>query len=103
MFVHTIADNESTTYSKFTLMDNLEPKFQEYDYGCLGNLRQYNSMESPLYTLTTNFVETIVMYGANDYLVQPIYAQRVIRELGIVNLGFTKQVDDPEFSHMDFT
>lgn len=49
-----------------------EGRFQQYDYGIEGNLRQYGRDTPPPYDLTSIEVPIYLMYSENDFFASPI-------------------------------
>jgi len=76
-------------------------KFQKYDYGTAGNMQHYNQPTPPQYELS-NFptnLPTVLYWGGNDGLADPIDVQLLIQKLPKNNVKVFEQTD---FGHMDY-
>ncbi|XP_045505343.1 gastric triacylglycerol lipase-like [Colias croceus] len=76
-------------------------KFQKFDYGKAKNLKKYGCQEPPKYNLNSVTVPMVIMYGKNDYLVDPKDIKWLVDNLP--NVLQVKQVADPLWNHFDNT
>lgn len=49
----------------------IDPQFNKYDYGLIGNLKRYGKRKPPAYDLSKVTVPVYIFHGANDYLATP--------------------------------
>ena len=76
-------------------------RFQKYDYGLLRNLKIYNSLTPPKYSLQNiTYPNVHVIYGQNDWFVpiQPNGVELLKQELQGAKFY---QISDPKSNHMD--
>ncbi|CAG7785791.1 unnamed protein product [Allacma fusca] len=76
-------------------------RFQRFDYGQRLNVINYGTQQPPVYNLTNVNVPVMVLWGKNDRIVVSKDIHRTVSELG--NVVADVEVQDPLFSHYDFT
>lgn len=78
----------------------LSGKFRRYDYGYLGNLKNYGQQNPPDYDTQNIEANTYIYYGENDYLSDPEDVLRIANE--IQNLCLYHKVPSSKWNHMDY-
>ncbi|XP_017770503.1 PREDICTED: lysosomal acid lipase/cholesteryl ester hydrolase-like [Nicrophorus vespilloides] len=78
-----------------------EGKFQKFDYGKNGNMKEYGQSYPPLYKLNNVDVPMFLMYAENDWLASPIDVKRLAENLTNTNYEMYKIPLDT-FNHVDF-
>lgn len=74
-------------------------KFEKFSYGKKENLMIYHSESPPEYNLSAVTVPVMVIYGKNDYLVDPKDVRWLLRRLP--NVLEAEEVKDPLWNHLD--
>ncbi|KAG7170966.1 Lipase 3-like 2 [Homarus americanus] len=75
-------------------------KFQKYDFGTLGNLRQYGSLSPPSYNLSRVTVPVALFWSDNDWLADPTDVLHLVGQLP--HVVYSHRVEDSKFTHLDF-
>ncbi|XP_049880055.1 lipase 1-like [Pectinophora gossypiella] len=75
------------------------PNFEKFDYGKEKNLELYGSEVPPLYNLKAVTVPVVILYGRNDYLVDPKDIAWLRKKLP--NVLESEEVKDPLWNHLD--
>lgn len=75
--------------------------FRKFDYGFFKNRRVYGQRSPPDYDLTQVTAPTALFWSMNDWLADPKDVRLLAHRLP--NVVFEYQVEDPDFSHIDFT
>lgn len=65
---HIPAGTSTKTVIHFAQEIHHDGKFQQFDYGPDGNLKQYGTLTPPLYKLEDIKVPTYLMYAENDWM-----------------------------------
>lgn len=74
-------------------------KFEKFNYGKDENMKIYNSEIPPEYNLSAVTVPVMILYGKNDYLVDPKDVRWLLRRLP--NVLEAQEVKDPLWNHLD--
>lgn len=75
--------------------------FRKFNYGVLKNRRIYGQRNPPDYDLTRVTAPVAIFWSLNDWLADPKDVRLLAHTLP--NVVFEYQVEDPDFSHIDFT
>ncbi|XP_011705565.1 PREDICTED: lipase 3-like [Wasmannia auropunctata] len=75
-------------------------KFQAYDYGYLGNYKQYGQMTPITYDLKKVTAPLALFYGANDFLAPKLSVLETYKHLP--NVILLKEIPYKLFNHFDF-
>ncbi|KAF2889481.1 hypothetical protein ILUMI_16692 [Ignelater luminosus] len=75
-------------------------KFRQWDYGSIGNLRNYGSLAPPKYKLENVKVPVYIYYSQNDWLSNTNDVDKLANELRNVQGRFL--IADSRFSHVDY-
>lgn len=75
-------------------------RFEQYDFGWMGNILNYGSICPPVYNLSDITAPVALHYSLNDYLVEPIDVYKLFSEIGNVVGRFL--APDANFNHFDF-
>jgi len=77
-----------------------EDKFQKYDYGADGNMKQYGQKTPPQYPVPDLKVKVALFTGSQDYLADPTDVKKLISVLPKDKVVFNKNIE--KYSHIDF-
>lgn len=72
VFSHNPAGTSTKTMIHYAQEIKSGGKFQQFDYGPIGNKAQYGTLAPPLYKLSNIKVPTYLMYAVNDWLASSI-------------------------------
>ncbi|KYR02335.1 hypothetical protein DLAC_01166 [Tieghemostelium lacteum] len=73
--------------------------YQMFDYGIVGNLEHYGSIDPPQYDISLFHNQVAIFYGGNDYLADPTDVEWLIPQLGN-NVIYQQYI--ASYSHLDF-
>jgi lysosomal acid lipase/cholesteryl ester hydrolase len=76
-------------------------KFQKYDFGLLGNLKNYGSMSPPSWDLSQIATPTVLFTGGQDILADPYDVELLRQALNPDYLVY--QETFPDYDHLDFS
>ncbi|XP_013165554.1 PREDICTED: lipase member J-like [Papilio xuthus] len=98
LFGHFPAGTSAYTLA-FYGQGSISKKFQKYDYGLKKNLQLYGSVVPPLYNLKKSTMPIVLIYGNNDFLVDP----RDVRWLSnqLPNVLERYEVSRSTWNHLD--
>ncbi|XP_042218607.1 lipase 3-like [Homarus americanus] len=99
MLSHTPAGTSVRTVTHY-LQEARSGKFQKYDFGTLGNLRQYGSLSPPSYNLSRVTVPVALFWSDNDWLADPTDVLHLVGQLP--HVVYSHRVEDSKFTHLDF-
>lgn len=74
--------------------------FRKYDYGLIGNMKHYNSMFPPSYSLSTVTAPVYLLYSTNDWLSHQTDVLKLYKQLGNAKGKFL--ISDSNFNHLDY-
>lgn len=77
----------------------ISKNFQKYDYGFSKNLQLYGSPIPPLYNLKKSTMPVVLIYGKNDFLVDPRDVKWLSKQLP--NMLETYEVSRNTWNHLD--
>ncbi|XP_014365450.2 lipase 3 [Papilio machaon] len=77
----------------------ISKKFQKYDYGLRKNLQLYGNAVPPLYNLKKSTMPVVLVYGNNDFLVDPRDVKWLSKQLP--NVLETYEVSRATWNHLD--
>ncbi len=70
----------------------IDPQFNQFDFGWIGNLKHYGKLDPPAYDLGRMTAPVFIFYGPNDYLSLPKVCDDVLIDyynyLPTTNLNF---------------
>ncbi|XP_011706875.1 PREDICTED: lysosomal acid lipase/cholesteryl ester hydrolase-like, partial [Wasmannia auropunctata] len=75
-------------------------KFQAYDYGYLGNYKQYGQMTPIMYDFKKVTVPLALFYGAHDFLAPKLNVLETYKHLP--NVILLEEITHKLFTHFDF-
>lgn len=82
------------------LQNSQSGKFRKFDYGLLGNLKEYHALVPPSYNLSKITAPVALYYGRGDNLVSP--NDVTVLSTHLSSLVLLSEVVDPNWSHLDF-
>jgi len=76
-------------------------KFQKYDYGLIGNMEHYQSIDPPQYDVATIRTPTALFTGTEDWLADPTDVLWLIQNLAPGTVVYVNNQNS--YQHLDFT
>lgn len=77
-------------------------KFQQFDHGKQGNLKEYSQENPPIYNISKIDIPVALFVGKNDQLATKENAHKTYAELNTNSRCGLSYAKDPNFAHADF-
>ncbi|XP_050443191.1 lipase 3-like [Adelges cooleyi] len=99
ILAHNPAGTSTKTLTHFA-QEFISGNFQQYDYGSEGNIKKYNCVEPPLYSLSSVIAPVLFYHATNDLLSDPKDVMELYTRLP--NRLGKHLINYERFNHVDF-